>query len=116
MCWSWRQQWQDFRPSNIAEQKIKKTETQGDTLMVELVRNPDILLKVKAQRQETGFPRVVVGFAAESENLLVNAKSKLNRKGLHLLIANDISASDPGFEVDTEPCSVAESGRGSEAT
>ncbi|MFZ4827095.1 MAG: bifunctional phosphopantothenoylcysteine decarboxylase/phosphopantothenate--cysteine ligase CoaBC [Phototrophicaceae bacterium] len=91
----------DFRPSNIAEQKIKKTETQGDHLMVELVRNPDILLEVKAQRQETGFPRVVVGFAAESENLLGNAKSKLDRKGLDLLIANDISANDAGFEVDT---------------
>lgn len=91
----------DFRPSNVAEQKIKKTETQGDNLKVELARNPDILLEVKAQRQETGFPRVVVGFAAESENLLGNAKSKLDRKGLDLLIANDISASDAGFEVDT---------------
>jgi phosphopantothenoylcysteine decarboxylase / phosphopantothenate---cysteine ligase len=90
----------DFRPETVADQKIKKKDdTEGLTLS--LVRNPDILQEVKAQRQKNGFPRMVVGFAAESENLLANAQSKLERKGLDLMVANDISASDAGFAVDT---------------
>jgi phosphopantothenoylcysteine decarboxylase/phosphopantothenate--cysteine ligase len=66
-----------------------------------LTRTADILLAVKARRAETGFPRLVVGFAAESEQLLANAQSKLERKGVDLLVANDITAHDAGFEVDT---------------
>ena len=80
----------DFRPSQVAEQKIKKKDdTEG--LTIELTRNPDILLSVREQRNKTGYPRVVVGFAAESEHLLENAQSKLERKGLDLLVANDIT-------------------------
>lgn len=90
----------DFRPETIADQKIKKTDdTSGLTL--NLTRNPDILQTVKQEREKTGFPRVVVGFAAESENLLTNAQSKLARKGLDFLVGNDISAADAGFAVDT---------------
>jgi phosphopantothenoylcysteine decarboxylase / phosphopantothenate---cysteine ligase len=90
----------DFRPETVAEQKIKKSDD-SEGLQLTLARNPDILLAVKNQREQTGFPRVVVGFAAESENLLANAQSKLERKGLDLLVANDITAADAGFEVDT---------------
>jgi len=90
----------DFRPSQVADQKIKKTDdTEG--LTVEMVRNPDILLSVRQQRERTGFPLVVVGFAAESEHLMENAQGKLERKGLDLMVANDISASDAGFATDT---------------
>lgn len=90
----------DFRPAAIAEQKIKKQEdTAGLTL--ELVRNPDILLSVHQQRKTANRPLVVVGFAAESENLLNNAQAKLKRKGLDLLVANDITAEDAGFNTDT---------------
>ncbi len=71
-----------------------------------LARNPDILMAVKGRRAQTGYPRVVVGFAAESENLLANARAKLERKGLDLLVANDIAASDAGFEVDTNRVTI----------
>ena len=77
----------------------KKDDTEG--LTVEMARNPDILLSVRQQRHETGFPLVVVGFAAESEHLLENAQGKLERKGLDLMVANDITASDAGFATDT---------------
>jgi phosphopantothenoylcysteine decarboxylase / phosphopantothenate---cysteine ligase len=90
----------DFRPTSVATQKIKKTDDTS-RLTVELSRNPDILLAVKSQRAETGFPRITVGFAAESENLQQNAEGKLKRKGLDLLVANDITAPDAGFSVDT---------------
>ncbi len=91
----------DFRPAAVAEQKIKKKEDDNSGLTLDLIRNSDILLAIKQQREQTGSPRVVVGFAAESENLLKNAQSKLDRKGLDLLVANDISATDAGFAVDT---------------
>lgn len=88
----------DYRPRNVSEQKIKKS---NSALNLPLERNPDILLAVKAQREKTGYPLVVVGFAAESENLMANASGKLRSKGLDLLVANDISAGDAGFAVDT---------------
>jgi len=90
----------DFRPAQATEQKIKKKDN-DEGLTIELARNPDILLEIKAQREATGRPLVVVGFAAESENLLANAQAKLESKGLDLLAANDISASDAGFAADT---------------
>ena len=65
-----------------------------------LTRTPDILMAVKQQREETGYPMIVVGFAAESQNLVENAAGKLQRKGLDLLVANDITAGDAGFAVD----------------
>lgn len=90
----------DFRPAQVAEQKIKKTDdTEG--LTIELTRNPDILLSVREQRAAEGRPLVVVGFAAESEHLEENAQGKLERKGLDLMVANDITAKDAGFATDT---------------
>ena len=84
----------DFRPANAAKQKIKK----GDGIpTLKLAANPDILATLATQE----FPRVRVGFAAESQNLLDNAASKLRRKKLDFIVANDISASDAGFAVDT---------------
>jgi len=90
----------DFKPQTRADQKIKK-EDSGKALTLELGRTADILVEVKSQREQTGYPRMVIGFAAESENVLSNARSKLIRKGLDLLVANDITASDAGFSVDT---------------
>jgi phosphopantothenoylcysteine decarboxylase / phosphopantothenate---cysteine ligase len=89
----------DFRPAQVATQKIKKQA--NDVPTIELVRNPDILLEVARQRQGSGRPAVVVGFAAETENLLRNAQTKLTQKELNFLVANDVSASDAGFAVDT---------------
>ena len=88
----------DYRPLIVSEQKIKKSD---DRLSLPLARTPDILMAVKAQRAETGYPMIVVGFAAESENLVENASEKLQMKGLDLLVANDITADDAGFAVDT---------------
>ncbi|MBE0416005.1 MAG: bifunctional phosphopantothenoylcysteine decarboxylase/phosphopantothenate--cysteine ligase CoaBC, partial [Dehalococcoidia bacterium] len=81
----------DFRPRATAESKIKKG---AETLTLELVENPDILSEVKGN-----FVRV--GFAAESENLVENARGKLKRKNLDLIVANDITATDSGFGADT---------------
>ncbi len=90
----------DFRPAAVAEQKIKK-QPGGGGLTIELVRNPDILAVVAAQRAVSGRPSVTVGFAAETENLHANARAKLAAKGLNLIVANDVTASDAGFGVDT---------------
>jgi phosphopantothenoylcysteine decarboxylase/phosphopantothenate--cysteine ligase len=88
----------DFRPVREEAQKIKK----GDGgLVLELTRTPDILAEVGLQRQASGCPAVVVGFAAETENLLENALGKLEAKELDLIVANDVSADDAGFAVDT---------------
>lgn len=90
----------DYRPAQQAAQKIKKSAA-GDDLSLALARNPDILLVVREQREAGSGPRVVVGFAAESEDLLANAQDKLRCKGLDLIAANDITATDAGFHVET---------------
>jgi phosphopantothenoylcysteine decarboxylase / phosphopantothenate---cysteine ligase len=89
----------DFRPAHVAPHKIKKSDDAALTLP--LARNPDILQGVRQAREQSGWPRVVVGFAAESQNLLANAQAKLERKGLDLIAANDITAPDAGFQADT---------------
>jgi phosphopantothenoylcysteine decarboxylase/phosphopantothenate--cysteine ligase len=90
----------DFRPESIAGHKIKK---RGDAegLVLELVRNSDILAEVAVQKAAGYGPRLTVGFAAETEDLLANARGKLERKKLDLIVANDVSANDAGFAVDT---------------
>jgi phosphopantothenoylcysteine decarboxylase/phosphopantothenate--cysteine ligase len=88
----------DYRPAETALQKIKKGEGER-TLRLE--RTPDVLESVAAQRSETGSPDVVVGFAAESQDLVVNARAKLAAKGLDLIVANDITAKDAGFGAET---------------
>lgn len=84
----------DFQPATVSEQKIKKREGM-EGLTLELVRTPDILAELKPRRL------VKVGFAAETNDLLANAREKLERKGLDLIAANDVSATDAGFGVDT---------------
>jgi phosphopantothenoylcysteine decarboxylase/phosphopantothenate--cysteine ligase len=91
----------DFRPAAPAAHKIKKSDDNDAGLTLNMERTQDILLAVKAQRQETGSPDVVVGFAAESDELMRHARDKMARKGVDLLVGNDISASDAGFETDT---------------
>ena len=88
----------DFRPANTSEQKIKKSEALP-TIVLEA--NPDILVSVSKERQKLKSLEIVVGFAAESENLLANAQAKLTAKKLNLIVANDISSLDSGFAVDT---------------
>lgn len=82
----------DYRPATTAESKMKKGADAQRTL--ELVRNPDIIKEVKGKI-------IKVGFAAESEDLIQNAKAKLKGKDLDIIVANDITAADAGFDVDT---------------
>ena len=84
----------DYRPAEVASQKIKKGDAGEDGLVLRLVKNDDFFLEVPA-----GVLRV--GFAAESEDLLANARGKLESKGLALIAANDITQEDSGFNVDT---------------
>jgi phosphopantothenoylcysteine decarboxylase/phosphopantothenate--cysteine ligase len=88
----------DFRPKNLAKDKIKK---EGGIPQIELEATEDILKTVAGPGSEGNRPRVVVGFAAESRDLLENAAHKLKSKGLDLIAANDISANDAGFAVET---------------
>lgn len=81
----------DYQPRVVAKDKLKKDTLE---LKLELVRTPDILAEVKGD-----FIRV--GFAAESNNIIANAKKKLVSKKLDLIVANDITAADSGFGVDT---------------
>jgi phosphopantothenoylcysteine decarboxylase/phosphopantothenate--cysteine ligase len=88
----------DFRPADVAGNKIKK----GSGIpTIRLVETSDILARLAEVRASRGYPRVTVGFAAESQNLLANAQAKLQTKRLDLIVANDISARDAGFGVDT---------------
>jgi phosphopantothenoylcysteine decarboxylase/phosphopantothenate--cysteine ligase len=88
----------DFRPAQVALQKIKKG---GGAPVITLEPTADILSEVAQQRQQTGLPRVVVGFAAESEELLANAQAKLHAKSLDLIAANNITEPGSGFSGDT---------------
>ena len=86
----------DYRAKEIHSQKIKREGK--DNLMIELVQNPDIaaeLGKIKRKNQ------ILIGFAAESENISENARSKLERKNLDYVLANDILAENSGFRSDT---------------
>ena len=88
----------DFRPKNTARDKIKK---EGGLPQIELEATEDILKTVAEKRAASQCPRVVVGFAAESRDLLENAAHKLKSKGLDFIVANDISATNAGFAVET---------------
>lgn len=85
----------DYRPLHPEEQKIKKN---AETLTLELVKNPDILLEL-GERKNNG--QLLIGFAAETENVEDNALGKLERKNCDLLVANDVSAEGAGFGTDT---------------
>jgi phosphopantothenoylcysteine decarboxylase/phosphopantothenate--cysteine ligase len=88
----------DFRPAQAAGRKLKKEDLpDGAGLQLDLVRTPDILAEIS---REPGA-RVVVGFAAESHDVLEAARRKLERKGCDLIVANDISRTDAGFESDS---------------
>ena len=86
----------DYRPSQSAGQKIKKAE--GD-ISIKLVKNPDILAELGKATSKPG--RVLVGFAAETENVIDNARGKIARKNLDMIVVNDVTRSDAGFDVDT---------------
>lgn len=84
----------DYRPAQKADQKIKKTD--DNNMTINLVKNPDILAEVGHHKRQ----QYVVGFAAETQNLLAYADAKLKTKGADMLVANDVSRSDIGFSSD----------------
>ncbi|HLY24979.1 MAG TPA: bifunctional phosphopantothenoylcysteine decarboxylase/phosphopantothenate--cysteine ligase CoaBC [Aggregatilineales bacterium] len=93
----------DYRPRTVAEQKIKKS---SSTLSLSLTRTQDILQAVGERRAETGFPHVLIGFAAETHDLMTNAESKLKRKNADYIIANDVTAEGAGFQYDTNVVTI----------
>ncbi|MDN3637927.1 bifunctional phosphopantothenoylcysteine decarboxylase/phosphopantothenate--cysteine ligase CoaBC [Simiduia curdlanivorans] len=86
----------DYRPETIAEQKIKKQGADTGTTTLTLVQNPDIIATIASDINKP----FVVGFAAETENVVSYARSKLIKKRLDLVIANDVSRQDIGFNSD----------------
>jgi len=88
----------DFRPRDESAQKIKKRGRSAPAM--ELVHNPDILAGLGKGRGRKRTP-VLVGFAAETNNVVAHAKKKLVAKGCDLIVANDVSQSDAGFDVST---------------
>jgi phosphopantothenoylcysteine decarboxylase/phosphopantothenate--cysteine ligase len=80
----------DYRPASASRTKVKKTD---GPVVIELVRTPDILKALGAAKGE----RILVGFAAETENLAEYAREKLGSKNLDLIVANDVSRDGAGF-------------------
>lgn len=85
----------DYRAKEVAPKKIKRT---GDSLIIELVPNPDIAAALGERKHEG---QTLVGFAAETNDLIANAQGKLKRKSLDLIVANDVTRAGAGFDVDT---------------
>ena len=98
----------DYRAEKKAEHKIKRNtkkenkkenkEERQEIFSLSLVQNPDIAAEVSARKQPG---QVLIGFAAETDDLVANAHAKLERKGLDIIVANDVSAPGSGFEADT---------------
>lgn len=84
----------DYRPKSVSSQKLKKMSVSAS---LELERNPDIIAEIGSAKGN----RVLVGFAAETEDLMANAREKLRKKHLDLIVANDVSQPDSGFETET---------------
>lgn len=97
----------DWEPISAAGQKMKKVEGQ-DRLTIEMQKTPDILAQVSS------LPGIKVGFAAETEDLLKNARAKLEGKKLDMIVANDVSATDAGFAVDTNRVVILDKSGGQE--
>jgi phosphopantothenoylcysteine decarboxylase/phosphopantothenate--cysteine ligase len=96
----------DWRPVSTADQKIKKGAS--NEWAIELTKTPDIIAGL------IGDLLVKVGFAAESQDLIANAQTKLVSKGLDLIVANDITATDAGFATDTNRVTILDREGGSD--
>ncbi|MBS1819814.1 MAG: bifunctional phosphopantothenoylcysteine decarboxylase/phosphopantothenate--cysteine ligase CoaBC [Acidobacteria bacterium] len=96
----------DYTPDVRAAQKVSKTE--GDLTIV-LRRTPDILKALGAERASTGRGTVLVGFAAETEDVVARAQAKLRSKQVDLIVANDVSRPDAGFDAETNEVTLVTS-------
>jgi phosphopantothenoylcysteine decarboxylase/phosphopantothenate--cysteine ligase len=94
----------DYRPAQKAEQKIKKSE---ESITLTLERTPDVLSQVAASRANG---MLVIGFAAETENVVENAREKLRNKKLDAIIANDVTRADSGFDTATNAITIITKG------
>lgn len=101
----------DFRPTSASKRKFKRGKELPE---IRLERTADILELVVKERDKQGWPLVIVGFAAESEDLVKNARAKLTEKDISLIVANDITAKDAGFGVDTNRVTLLDQGGGVE--
>ena len=90
----------DYRVRNISESKIKKTTAE---LELKLERTPDILAEVARTRSGR---QLIIGFAAETNDVLANAREKLTAKNLDMIVANDVSRSDAGFDSETNAVTI----------
>lgn len=95
----------DYAPVDAPQQKIRKT---SETLTLSLVRTPDILAEIGTQRAGADRP-LLVGFAAETTDVVASARRKQREKGADLIVANDVSRADAGFEVDTNEVTLVSS-------
>ena len=96
----------DYRPATSTTHKIKKSD---GGMNLDLVRTQDILSEVAENRDENNRLKAVIGFAAETESLVANARDKLTRKRLDLIVANNVSSDDSGFSVDTNRVTLIDS-------
>jgi phosphopantothenoylcysteine decarboxylase/phosphopantothenate--cysteine ligase len=93
----------DYEPASTAPQKVPKG---ADTLTLVLRRTPDILADLGARRLESGEGPVLVGFAAETEDVVARARAKREAKHADLIVANDVSRGDAGFDVETNAVTI----------
>jgi phosphopantothenoylcysteine synthetase/decarboxylase len=96
----------DYRPEVVAQHKLKKDPSSGEGMLLQMVRNPDILATI-AGREDRPFS---VGFAAETENLLEYASRKLRDKNLDLIVANDVANPSIGFNSEENAITVIDRG------
>ncbi len=97
----------DYAPDHRAPQKMTK---QGDTLTITLKKNPDILADLGQRRLAAGHGPMLVGFAAETEDVVARAAAKRERKHVDVIVANDVSRADAGFEVDANAVTIVGAG------
>jgi phosphopantothenoylcysteine decarboxylase/phosphopantothenate--cysteine ligase len=93
----------DYAPAERAEQKVAKA---GDTLTLVLKKTPDILAELGRRRGVTGGGPLLIGFAAETDDVVARATAKREGKRADLIVANDVSRADAGFDVDTNAVTI----------
>jgi phosphopantothenoylcysteine decarboxylase/phosphopantothenate--cysteine ligase len=95
----------DYSPERKAPQKVAK---QGDTITLTLKKNPDILADLGQRRLTAGRGPLLVGFAAETEDVVARARAKRERKHVDVIVANDVSRADAGFDVDANAVTIVD--------
>jgi phosphopantothenoylcysteine decarboxylase/phosphopantothenate--cysteine ligase len=93
----------DYTPERLASQKVAKRD---DTLTLVLRKTPDILGELGQRRVATGNGPLLVGFAAETEHVVARASAKREQKHVDLIVANDVSGPDAGFDVDANAVTI----------